>query len=119
PRNPAPRREAPPAHMASAPLPLNSAEDWIAVLARANLRGLARELASNLHFVGLEGETLRLHLPPAFALMNNPALEKELVSELTQVLGFAPRLSYVAAPGATARTFGDHLKSERDARQQQ
>ncbi len=119
-RRPEPRREEPPVQAAAAAsLPLDTAEDWIAVLARASLRGLAKELASNLHFVGLDGETLRVHLLPAFAPMNNPALEKELVAALAQVLGFVPRLAYVAAPNAAARTFGDHLKSERDARQQQ
>ena len=119
PHSPPPRHEEPPAQRASTPLPLATAEDWIAVLARANLRGPTKELASRMHFVGIEGEALRVHLPPAFALMNNPVLEKELVAELTQVLGFTPRLVCVAAPNAAARTFGDHLKSERDARQQQ
>ena len=119
PHSPPPRREEPPALKASTPLSLATAEDWIAVLARANLRGPTKELASRMHFVGIEGEALRVHLPPAFALMNNPVLEKELVAELTQVLGFTPRLVCVAAPNAAARTFGDHLKSERDARQQQ
>ena len=119
PHSPPPRHEEPPAQRASTPLPLATAEDWIAVLARANLRGPTKELASRMHFVGIEGEALRVHLPPAFALMNNPVLEKELVAELTQVLGFTPRLVCVAAPNAAVRTFGDHLKSERDARQQQ
>lgn len=119
PHSPPPRHEEPPAQRASTPLSLATAEDWIAVLARANLRGPTKELASRMHFVGIEGEALRVHLPPAFALMNNPVLEKELVAELTQVLGFTPRLVCVAAPNAAARTFGDHLKSERDARQQQ
>ena len=119
PHSPPPRHEEPPAQRASTPLPLATAEDWIAVLARANLRGPTKELASRMHFVGIEGDALRVHLPPAFALMNNPVLEKELVAELTQVLGFTPRLVCVAAPNAAVRTFGDHLKSERDARQQQ
>ncbi len=115
----APPSAAPPAHSPpAAPLPLASGEDWIAALASANARGPARELAANLRFVAREGDVVRVHLPPAFEYLNSPRVVGELAAALANALDFTPRLVFGAAAGNAAQpTFGDHLKTERDARQ--
>jgi len=100
---------------------LANADDWIKALDRASVRGLTRELASHLRFVAREGNTIRVYLPPEQDYLRvDPRIADELVAALANVLGFTPKLVFGAdAPSAVQRTFGDHLKTEREAREQQ
>lgn len=84
-----------------------SAETWLELLRAAPMRGLAREFAGHVGFVGYEAGVLRLSLAPEDAFLKTDATLKQFGEALGLVLGKVPVLRIEAAAHA-----GETLKQQ-------
>lgn len=110
-----PMREAPPA-ATPAPAIINlDAERWLELLAGVSLRGLAKELAAHVGFVGYTEGVLRLSLSADDEFMKTPAAIRQLTESLAPAFGTAPQIRFEAAEGA-GETLRQRHERARDAR---
>ena len=108
---------APAVHSASAMMPLRHAEDWLALVGSAGLKGPVRELASHSGFCGYDNGVLSLNLPDAFEHLRSDNLLKRLASDLAPALGAAPKIRFekIAAAGETLHDRHQRERSERQS----
>ncbi|MBS0421071.1 MAG: DNA polymerase III subunit gamma/tau [Proteobacteria bacterium] len=88
------------AHAADTPEPaIDTAEPWSALIARLELGGAARQLASNCHMMGRQGAVIRLALDAKNKHMRTPAQEDKLTQALSRHYGQPIRLEFEMASG--------------------
>ena len=116
----APTPAAPPTPVAAPPQAARMTVDamqWPELVARAGLRAMVRELGANLVFVRQEGDELVLALPADLEDLRNPGNVAQLATQLTTVLGFAPRLRIEITREAAGDTLHARTARARDERQ--
>ncbi len=96
---------------------LRVAEDWLALVGNAGLKGPLRELASHCAFLGYEQGVLRLSLPDSCAHLRSDNLVRRLSDELAAALGSAPQIKFekAAADGDTLHSRQQRELSERQS----
>lgn len=130
---PAPVRQAPPSPfradgIAIAPPPaversaaatraLESAGQWLDLVAASGLSGPSRELAANAAFVSYRNGVLRLALPPGFEYLQSERSLAALAQTLAQALGSAPKIVVEAGQEAQAETLHARTDRQRGERQ--
>ena len=111
-------RPAEPAPIAvpRAALSLEQAEDWLALVASAGLKGPALQLGSHSAFCGFREGVLRLHLPEEDAHLRNDNLIRQLTQAVTAAVGQPVQIrfeSQLSAPGDTLHSRNERQRSER------
>jgi DNA polymerase-3 subunit gamma/tau len=102
----------PPAPIAdAAPMPLASADDWLALVAAAGLKGPVLQLGSHCLFCGYADGVLRLHLPEEDAHLRNDSLVRQLAGAASQRLGTQVQLRFEPKPAQAGDTL--HKRNER------
>jgi len=99
------------------PLPvvaLRNADDWLALIGDAGLKGPTRDLAAHATFVGYAEGVLTLAMPDGFDHLRTDVMTGKLTDALIPALGAALRIAFAAA----AATEGDSLHA-RNARQRE
>jgi len=96
---------------------LRDADDWLALIGRAELKGPVRDLAAHATFVGHVDDILTLAMPDGFEHLRTDAMTGKLADALAPALGGATRVAFAAG----AATGGDSLHArtarQRDERQ--
>jgi len=77
----------------------DTAESWSALIARLELGGAARQLASNCHMMGRQGAVIRLALDARNKHMRTSAQEDKLAQALSRHYGQPIRLEFEMAAG--------------------
>jgi DNA polymerase-3 subunit gamma/tau len=103
---------------ASAPARLEGADDWIALLARAGLKGPTLQLASHSRFCSWSDGVLRLHLPDEDAHLRSEGSLRQLAACLAPLLGREVQVRFEAAVAGAGETLHQRRTREQDARQQ-
>jgi DNA polymerase-3 subunit gamma/tau len=96
---------------------LASAEDWLALVANAGLRGPVRELAAHCAFCGYGDGLLALSLPDSFDHLRSEALVRQLANALAGPLGAAPQIRFESAKASGSETL--HARTERQRGERQ
>ncbi|MBW8311012.1 MAG: DNA polymerase III subunit gamma/tau [Rhizobium sp.] len=104
-------------HPAAAAGVLASAEDWLALVANAGLRGPVRELAAHCAFCGYTDGLLALSLPDSFDHLRSEALVRQLSNALAGPLGAAPQIRFESAKASGSETL--HARTERQRGERQ
>ena len=71
----------------ASPSPAPGADDWAGLAAALDLSGLAREMAQNMLWRGLEGDTVRLLLDETHGHLRSPEREAQVADALSRRLG--------------------------------
>ncbi len=74
--------------------------DWRAVVSQLGLQAAARQLASHLSFVALDGDILRLTLDARGQALHTRQLEERVAQAVSQLLGRSVHLDLEVAQGA-------------------
>ncbi len=105
-----------PAQPSVVPIELRDADEWLAMIADAGLKGPTRDLAAHATFISYADGILTLALPDGFEHLRNEIQIGKLADAHAPMLGSAPRIVFVSASGA-----GDSLHArnaqQRDERQ--
>ena len=125
--SPPPRAEsafAPPAGSARAPAApattrtrLATADDWLALVADAGLKGPVRELANHCAFCGHADGVLQLSLPDSFDHLRSERAVRQLADALAGPLGGVPQIRFESARAAAGETL--HARTERQRGERQ
>ncbi|MBL0030527.1 MAG: DNA polymerase III subunit gamma/tau [Rhodanobacteraceae bacterium] len=102
---------------APTPMPRFDASAWLDFVDQSDLRGPAREFASNLGFVADDGEALRVSLPASLDHLRNEFALRKLQDALLAAHGRSTRIVVELAAevgGDTAATRAAREKSERE-----
>ena len=98
-------------------MPRFDASAWLDFVDQSDLRGPAREFASNLGFVADDGEALRVSLPASLDHLRNEFALRKLQDALLAAHGRSTRIVVELAAevgGDTAATRAAREKSERE-----
>ena len=95
---------------------LESAEQWLDLVAASGLSGPSRELAANAAFVGYRNGVLRLALLPGFEYLQSERSLGALAQTLAQALGSAPKI-VIETGNAEAETLHERADRRRGERQ--
>ncbi len=111
-------RTAEPAPIAAptAALALEKAEDWLALVATAGLKGPALQLGSHSAFCGFGEGVLRLHLPDEDAHLRNENLVRQLTQAVSVAVGQPVQIRFESqhsTPGDTLHSRNERQRSER------
>ena len=98
-------------------MPLASADDWLALVAAAGLKGPALQLGSHCLFCGYGDGQLRLHLPEEDAHLRNDSLVRQLAAAASQLLGASVTLRFEPKPALPGDTL--HMRTQRQRSEQQ
>ncbi len=98
---------------------LANAQDWFDLLARADVRPPAKQLASHAAFCGYADGILRLALPDEMEMLRTDALARSLAQALEPVLGCMPEIRFEKSIPASAETLHGRALRERNERQDQ
>ena len=112
----APRIAEPMPAMASAVLPLEQADDWLALVGSAGLKGPVLQLGSHSAFCGYQDGVLRLFLPDEDAHLRTDNLVRQLTQAASTALGVAVQIRFenkLAIPGDTLHLRNERQRSER------
>jgi DNA polymerase III subunit gamma/tau len=96
-----------------------NAHNWSDVLARLELTGLARQLATHCEFAGRQGSQVRLLLDARNKSIRSPASEEKLVAALSRYLGTPVRLQIEIADGDAPSTPARERDRQAEERQAQ
>jgi DNA polymerase-3 subunit gamma/tau len=94
-----------------APMPMQAADDWLALVAAAGLKGPVLQLGSHCLFCGYADGVLRLHLPDEDAHLRNDSLVRQLAAAASQRLGTTVQLRFEPKPAQAGDTL--HKRNER------
>ena len=96
---------------------LRDADDWLALIGDAELKGPVRDLAAHATFVGHTDGVLTLAMPDGFEHLRTDGMTAKLADALAPALRGVPRIAFAAS----AATAGDSLHARtarlRDERQ--
>ncbi|MCL7714403.1 DNA polymerase III subunit gamma/tau [Stenotrophomonas mori] len=95
---------------------LETAEQWLDLIAASGLSGPSRELAANAAFVAYREGVLRLALPPGFEYLQSERSLAALAQTLAQALGTPPRI-VIQTGDAGAETLHQRADRQRGERQ--
>ena len=98
------------------PTQLHNAEDWLALVGSAGLKGPVLQLAAHSVFCAYRDGQLRLFLPPEDAHLRADSLVRQLTAAIASALGCAVQLRFedkMAAPGETLHLRNERQRSER------
>ena len=95
---------------------LESAEQWLDLVAASGLSGPSRELAANAAFVAYRGGVLRLALPPGFEYLQSERSLAALAQALAQALGSVPK---IVIETAEVQTETLHARADRQRGERQ
>ena len=112
----APRIAEPMPAMASAVLPLEQADDWLALVGSAGLKGPVLQLGAHSAFCGYQDGVLRLFLPDEDAHLRTDNLVRQLTQAASTALGVAVQIRFenkLAIPGDTLHLRNERQRSER------
>jgi len=98
------------------PRALETAEQWLDLVAASGLSGPSRELAANAAFVGYRNGVLRLALLPGFEYLQSERSLGALAQTLAQALGSAPKI-VIETGNAEAETLHERADRQRGERQ--
>lgn len=98
---------------------LANAQDWFDLLARADVRPPAKQLASHAAFCGYADGILRLALPDEMEMLRTDALARSLAQALEPVLGCMPEIRFEKSIPPSAETLHGRALRERNERQDQ
>ncbi len=110
----APMRDDPPVPATPRALSLD-ADSWLELLAGVQLKGLAKELAAHVGFIGYESGVLTLSLSADDEFLKTPMAVRQLGESLAGAFGAAPQIRFEAAKAAGGTLRERHAR-ERDAR---
>ena len=96
---------------------LAGADDWLALVARAGLKGPVRELAAHSAFCGHADGVLQLSLPDSFDHLRSDGLVRQLANALADALGAPPVIRFESARAAASETL--HARTERQRGERQ
>ncbi len=96
---------------------LASADDWLAMVSRAGLKGPVRELAAHSAFCGHAGGVLQLSLPDSFDHLRSDGLVRQLATALAAELGAPPQIRFESARAAASETLHSRTERQRGERQ--
>jgi DNA polymerase-3 subunit gamma/tau len=99
------------------PVTLRNAEEWLAMVSRAGLKGPVRELAAHSAFCGHTGGVLQLSLPDSFDHLRSDNLVRQLATALAVELGGSPQIRFESARAAASETLHSRTERERGERQ--
>ncbi len=96
---------------------LPDANAWHALVLGSELRGPARLLAETSVFIGFDGATLRLALPPEEEHLKSSALIAMVANALAPALGTAPQVRFENMPvqGESLRDRNERARDERQS----
>ncbi len=102
--------------LAEVPMPRFDALRWLDFVDRSELRGPAREFASNLGFIADDGDSIRVSLPLSLDHLRNEFALRKLQDALLAAQGRTSRIvvELAAVTGDTAATRAARGQSERD-----
>ena len=98
------------------PMQLHNAEDWLALVASAGLKGPVLQLGSHSVFCAYQDGQLRLFLPAEDAHLRAESLVRQLTAAISAALGCAVQIRFeekLAAPGETLHVRNERQRSER------
>jgi DNA polymerase-3 subunit gamma/tau len=95
---------------------LESAEQWLDLVADSSLSGPSRELAANCAFVSFQHGVLRLGLLPGFEYLQTERALTALAQALSQVLGSTPKI-VIETGNVQAETLHERADRQRGERQ--
>ena len=96
---------------------LAGVDDWLALVARAGLKGPVRELAAHSAFCGHRDGVLQLSLPDSFDHLRSEGLVRQLANALGAELGAPPQIRFESARAASSETL--HARTERQRGERQ
>ncbi len=96
---------------------LDTAEDWLELVASSKLGGPSRQLAANAAFISYQHGVLKLGLSPGFEYLRSESALAALSGTLEQALGQAPKI-VVDTTEAPAETLHQRTDRQRGERQQ-
>ena len=102
---------------ASGAVELAGVDDWLALVARAGLKGPVRELAAHSAFCGHRDGVLQLSLPDSFDHLRSEGLVRQLANALGAELGAPPQIRFESARAASSETL--HARTERQRGERQ
>jgi DNA polymerase-3 subunit gamma/tau len=107
--------------VATPPCALRNADDWMAIVASADLRGPTRDLAAHAAFVAHADGVLTLALPDGFDHLCSEALVGKLADAFGARLGAVPRIVFAKADasGDTLHARNERARDERQAKAEQ
>ncbi|MBB5015254.1 DNA polymerase III subunit gamma/tau [Rehaibacterium terrae] len=108
-----------PAPAKPAAVTLAKAQDWFDLVARADVRPPAKQLASHAAFCGYADGVLRLALPEHMEALRTESLARSLAQALEPVLGCMPEIRFEKSVPASAETLHARAARERSERQGQ
>lgn len=95
---------------------LETAEQWLDLVADSGLSGPSRELAANCAFVGFQQGVLRLGLLPGFEYLQTERALTALAQALAQALGTTPKI-VIETGNVQAETLHERADRQRGERQ--
>jgi DNA polymerase-3 subunit gamma/tau len=100
---------------------LDTAEDWLALIAAGELKGPVRDLAAHAVFVAHTDGVLTLALPDGFEHLRSASLTGKLADALASDLGAAPSIVFaqVATDGDSLHARNARARDERQANAEQ
>ncbi|MEO8160054.1 MAG: DNA polymerase III subunit gamma/tau, partial [Arenimonas sp.] len=101
----------------TAPMPLANAEDWLALVAAAALKGPALQLGMHCVFCAYADGVLRLHLPDEDAHLRNDSLVRQLAVAASNLVRTTVQLRFEAKPALSADTLQQRSQRQRSERQ--
>jgi len=112
----APPPESAPAAAAAIDGRIADAEQWLELIARADLSGPSRQFAAHAAFVSHREGVLRLTLDPGFEYLRSERSLGELAQALAPIVGEAPRI-VVENGSAAAETLHQRTHRQKNERQ--
>ncbi len=105
----------------TAPIALRDADDWLALIADAGLKGPMRDLAAHATFVGCVDGILTLAVPDGFEHLRTDTLVAKLADALAPALGSVLRIAFaaVAVEGDSLHARNARQRDERQANAEQ
>ncbi|HVJ38964.1 MAG TPA: DNA polymerase III subunit gamma/tau [Stenotrophomonas sp.] len=115
---PPPAAQAPASEPSAAPIDgrIADAEQWLELIARAQLSGPSRQLAAHAAFVSHREGVLRLALDPGFEYLRSERSLGELAQALQPALGQAPKI-VIEAGQASVETLHQRTHRQKNERQ--
>jgi len=102
---------------ASAALPLQDAEDWLALVSAASLKGPVTQLGSHSAFCGYQDGVLRLFLPEEDTHLRTDNLVRQLTQAVSTALGLTVQIRFETKPAVAGDTL--HVRNERQRSERQ
>jgi DNA polymerase-3 subunit gamma/tau len=112
-----PPRLAEPTPAPAVAMPLEQADDWLALVASAGLKGPALQLGSHSAFCGYQDGVLHLHLPDDDIHLRTDNLVRQLTQAVSSAMGVAVQIRFEAKSAVRGDTLHSRNERQRSERQ--